>query len=305
MVSPAERGAESRHGQDRATVPAVKRAVAALTMVVVWLGPATAKAWPPDVQTASRYASERAGDVSFAVIGPRRVHYSWRASTRVPAASVIKVMFMTAYLRQESVKYRDLRQWERELLGPMIRRSDNPSADRVADMLGPKRMYRLARKAGMRRFHYTRPWGLSTITATDQVRFMFELEQYLPSRHESYARSLLREVVPWQRWGIGRVQHPKWRYFFKGGWGSGSGDVCHQLAFLERGDMRIAAAVMITDSPSHAYATETLEGVFRRLLRYLPKPQSQAARRFAVRLPQALPAPQPRSTARPRALLGA
>jgi len=41
---------------------------------------------------------------------------------------------------------------------------------------------------------------------------------------------------------------------------------------MERGDLRIAAAVMITNSPSHDYAKETLEGVFRRLLLDLPKP---------------------------------
>ena len=211
--------------------------------------------------------------MSFAVIGPRGVHYSHRAFTRVAAASVIKVMFLVAYLRQESVKHRPLRPSERQLLGPMIKRSDSVAASRVADMLGPARIYRLARRAGMRHFHYIRhPWGNSTITAAEQARFMFELELYIPKRHEPYARYLLAHVVPSQRWGIGRLRHPKWRLFFKGGWGSGTGSVCHQVAFLERGEMRIAIAVMITNSPSHDYATETLEGVFRRLLRRLPKP---------------------------------
>jgi hypothetical protein len=43
---------------------------------------------------------------------------------------------------------------------------------------------------------------------------------------------------------------------------------------LELGDMRITLAVMITDSPSHDYAKQTLEGVFRILLRDLPKPST-------------------------------
>lgn len=100
---------------------------------------------------------------------------------------------------------------------------------------------------------------------------MFELERFIPARHDRYARYLLSHVVKPQRWGIGEVRKPNWRFFFKGGWGTGTGAVSHQVAFIERDDMRIAIAVMITDSPSHAYATRTLRGVFERLLDDLPK----------------------------------
>jgi hypothetical protein len=134
-------------------------------------------------------------------------------------------------------------------------------------------MYRLARDASMRRFYYTRPWGSSLITASDQARFFFRLERYIPRRHEDYARYLLSHVTTSQRWGIGEIQKPNWRFFFKGGWGSGSGAVCHQVAFIEREGNRISAAVMITGSPNHEYATNTLRGVFRRLFQDLPKPQ--------------------------------
>jgi hypothetical protein len=68
------------------------------------------------------------------------------------------------------------------------------------------------------------------------------------------------------------VTKPNWEFFFKGGWGSGSGAVSHQVAFIEREGMRIALAVMVTNSPDHAYATETLRGVFARLMDDLPKP---------------------------------
>ena len=102
---------------------------------------------------------------------------------------------------------------------------------------------------------------------------MYRLDDFIPGRHERYARRLLSHVIEPQRWGIGELRKPNWRVFFKGGWGSGSGAVCHQVAFLERDDQRIAVAVMITNSPSHAYATHTLRGVFRRLLEDLPKPR--------------------------------
>jgi hypothetical protein len=178
-------------------------------------------------------------------------------------------MFMTAYLRR--ARGRDLKENDKSLLRPMITRSANEPATRIANMLGPRPIYALARDARMRNFHYTRPWGSSTITAADQVGFMYRLERLIPDRHDSYARYLLSHVVESQRWGIGELHKPNWRFFFKGGWGSGTGAVCHQVAFIERDGMRIAVAVMITGSPSHAYATNTLKGMFERLLEDLPR----------------------------------
>jgi hypothetical protein len=250
----------------------VGRRLSSLVLIGVLLIPSPAAAWPPDTDRVLRYISKRAGSVSFTVIGPQGRRFAHRRYREVSAASVIKVMFMVAYLRQPSVRDRRLRESDRDLLRPMIRRSDNTAATRIADLLGPRPINRLARRADMEHFHYTRPWGLSTVTAGEQARFVYKLERYIPERHEGYARYLLSHIVSSQRWGIGELNHPNWRFFFKGGWGSGTGAVCHQVAFLEREDMRIAAAVMITGSPSHEYAKETLRGVFQRLLRDLPKP---------------------------------
>jgi hypothetical protein len=244
---------------------------AGLILAGVLLLPGVAAAWPPNRDEVLDYISERAGSVSYTVIGPGGHSFAYRSHREVVAASVIKVMFLVAYLRQPSVRDRSLRQSDEEMLAPMIRRSDNAAATRVANLLGPRPINRLARRAGMDHFRYTRPWGLSTITAGEQAGFMYELERYVPNRHEDYARFLLSHIVRGQRWGIGKLRRPNWRFFFKGGWGSGSGAVCHQVAFLTRENMRIAVAVMITNSPSHDYAKETLRGVFGRLLRDLPK----------------------------------
>ncbi|HEX9374660.1 MAG TPA: hypothetical protein VGB19_00235 [Actinomycetota bacterium] len=253
----------------------VRRTSAALaaSALIVGLSAGPAGAWPPDVGASRDYAATRSGDVSFTVIGPKGNAYGWRGSRAVPLASTVKVMFMVAYLRMPSVRDRDLRPSDRELLGPMIKRSDNLAATRVSEIVGARRLYALANVAGMDHFHFVpHPWGLSSDTSGEEARFMFRLERYIPDRHEAYARYLLAHIVPSQRWGIGRLHHDKWKLFFKGGWGSGTGAVEHQIAFLERGDLRIAAAVMITNSPSHDYAKVTLEGVFRVLLRHLPVP---------------------------------
>jgi hypothetical protein len=219
---------------------------------------------------AIRYAERRQGDIGFAVVGPAGRLYRYRAARRVPGASVVKVMFMVAYLRRPSVRDRRLRRRDRQLLRPMIRRSDNEAATRVADILGPRPIYRLARRARMEHFRYTRPWGLTSVSARDQARFMFQLEHYIPGRHEAFARRQLASIVPRQRWGIAAIPLSGYNLFFKSGWGSGTGRVSHQVAFIEKGDRRVAVAIMTEHSPSHPYSKRTLRGISGRLLRALP-----------------------------------
>jgi Beta-lactamase enzyme family len=228
--------------------------------------------WAPRMRSAKRYAKRRAGQVSFAVVDLRgRMHTYNRADT-APTASVIKVMFLAAYLRQRSVRHRDLRGSDRALLGPMIKRSDNVAATRVRDIVGARAIERLARDARMRDFHFdSSVWGLSRTSARDQARFMYRLHHYIPKRHRRYARHLLHSIVPSQRWGIARARPRGWRLYFKGGWGSGSGAVDHQVAFLQNHHGRVGVAILTESDGSHSYGKQTLKGVAERLLRGLPR----------------------------------
>jgi hypothetical protein len=187
----------------------------------------------------------------------------------VPSASVVKAMLLVAYLRQSDVRQRRLRRADRSLLGPMIRRSDNAAASQVCNIVGSDGLARLARRVHMRRFHATRPWGLSTIDVADQTRFFLHIDRQIPRRHRRYAMRLLGSIVPAQRWGIAGARPRGWALYFKGGWGSGTGWADHQVALLRRGSRRVAVAILITSSPSHAYGNETLRGVAARLLRGL------------------------------------
>ena len=214
-----------------------------------------------------RYADARAGTVSFAVRTERGV--AGRSPDRVfPSASVVKAMMLVAYLRRPSVRKRDLRPDERNLLTPMVRWSSNKDASAVSVKLGFGALDRIARRAGMRSFVEAPQdcWGCSRITARDQTRFFLAIDRLLPRRHRAYGLGLLARVVPRQRWGVARAAPRGWQLYFKGGWGSGRGLVDHQVALLTRGRERVAVAVLTSGSPSHAYATETLRGVFGRLL---------------------------------------
>ncbi len=218
----------------------------------------------PNVEAAREYAATRPGTVAFAV---RTEEDFWGArEDRVfPSASVLKAMLLVAYA--QDARDRPLRRDERALLAPMIRRSENAATNTIFIRLGTKRLERLARDAGMTRFQAASPiWGNSRITARDQTRFFLHIETLLPPRHRAYGLRLLRQIVPSQRWGIGRLDLPDWRVYFKGGWGAGTGAVDHQVALLRRGDERIAVAVLTANNGSHSAGKQTLEGVFRRLL---------------------------------------
>jgi Beta-lactamase enzyme family len=174
-----------------------------------------------------------------------------------------------AYLRRPAVRSRPLRRADRALLAPMVRWSDNVAATRVRDIVGNGALTRLARAARMRAFAVAPLWGMSLMSAADGARFFLLLPRLVPRRHRDTALRLLRSIVPSQRWGIGRERPRGWALYFKGGWGSGSGAVDHQVALLRRGRRRVSVAIMTTGNPSHAYAVRTLRGVAARLLRRL------------------------------------
>jgi hypothetical protein len=246
--------------------PALALALAGVALLTAATG---AQAWAPDVKAAKAYARERRGIEAFAVRTPDR-HWGYRARRTFPSASVLKAMLLVAYLRQRSVRDRPLRAAEKRLLEPMIRRSANAPASVLVTRLGARRLNRLARHAGMRRFTpVTGIWGLSRIDAEDQARFFLQIDRLVPARHRRYALHLLASVIPRQRWGIARVAPAGWRLFFKGGWGSGSGLVDHQVALLTRGGERVSVAILTYADGSHAYGKRTLRGIARRLLRGL------------------------------------
>jgi hypothetical protein len=197
-------------------------------------------------------------------IDQRGETYGFHAGSTAPAASVFKVMLLAAFLRMRHE--RGLSPHDRALLAPMIRRSDSVAATTVRDIVGRRRIERLAGVAGMRDFRYHAIWGLSRTSPRDQARFMEHLQSYIPRRHRAYARYLLSHVIRAQRWGVGRVVPQRWKLFLKGGWGSGSGRVDHQVALLKSDRRRVALAIFTQFDPDHRYGKQTLMGVASRLL---------------------------------------
>ena len=239
-------------------------AAAALGALLVAPSSAHAEQWKPDIAGAARWAAARQGSITFAV----RTEEDLRGrglDRQVPSASVFKAMLLVTYLRQAGVRDRALTAADRALLAPMIRRSDNVAATRVRDIVGNGAVVRLARRVGMTRFVIRQIWGLSLVTARDQTRFFLHIDRFVPARHRAYALRLLRTIVRPQRWGMAQAIPDGWRLYFKGGWGSGTGAVDHQIGLLQRREDRVAVAILTVNSPSHAYGKATLKGVAKRL----------------------------------------
>jgi hypothetical protein len=245
-------------------------APAARSITPVPCAPSRAAAgWVPGVAGARAWIHARRGDISFAVRAGTRT-WGYRQHHAVPAANLLKAMSLVASLDPPGVRHRRLRPGDAVLLVPMIRRSDNLAATRVRDIVGDRRLVVLARAAGMSQFRPAPIWGLSQTTAADQSRFFLRIDHTVVARHRAFAMLQLRSIVRSQRWGIGRLRLPGWTIYFKGGWGTGTGRVDHQVALLKRGCIRVAVAVMTTDDGSHADGQQTLVGIFRRLLGGLP-----------------------------------
>ena len=226
--------------------------------------------WHPDMSAAIAYAHGRTGDIAFAVrtrgsfYGYRQFHQEW-------SASVLKAMMMVAYLDMPSVANRPLNSSDTSLLDPMITQSDNAAADVVDQIVGTSGLDALAARLKLRGFAATAPiWGESLITPANQTRFFLHIDRDIVQRHRAYAMHLLASITPSQRWGIGEVAPRGWSLYFKGGWGSGTGLIDHQVALFSRGCARFSVAVLTMNDGSHDYGKETLRNMFHILLRGLP-----------------------------------
>jgi hypothetical protein len=201
---------------------------------------------------------------------------------------VLKAMLLVAYLRRPNVRARELERWERDLLAPMIQRSDNGAAVRMIGLVGEARLEALGKTAGMEHFRLHWPgWGQSEITPRGQALFFHGIDRLVPARHRRYAMRLLATVVSSQRWGVGRVPRGLWKLYFKGGWSTGTGLVDHQVALYRAGGERFSLALFTRFDPNHEYGKETLRGLATRLLRGVPAPRGRLPRAGRVALNRA------------------
>ena len=155
--------------------------------------------WHQRVRDATRFLSTRTGAASFAVVDERGRIHGYRRGVQYSSASLVKAMLLVAYLDRRDVRRRALHRGERRLLGPMVRLSDNDATSAIYARVGVDGLNRLAHRGGMRHFTANPVWGGCQVTARDQARFFRRIRGLLPKLHRSYAMSLLRHIVSYER----------------------------------------------------------------------------------------------------------
>ncbi|HLB21575.1 MAG TPA: serine hydrolase, partial [Solirubrobacteraceae bacterium] len=218
------------------------------------------------IAAAVRYLDGRAGRTSLAVLDSAGRLSGVRLHSHFQSASVVKVMFLTAFLQRLHADRRGVSALDRSLLNPMIHESNNAAASAVLDRVGGAAVARVAHEAGMRDYAPGVGWWAFTQTsAADQARFFIDIERLIPREFWPYARGLLAGIEPEQSWGVPEVARPRWEVFFKTGALPSEG-LFNETARLERPGVTFAVSVFSTGDPSQAYGEETMRGVAARLL---------------------------------------
>jgi hypothetical protein len=248
-----------------------RRAGACPSAGLLYSGQGSGQPLPPfpstaAVAAAASFLAARAGRTSFAVLDSSGRLSGLNVREHFETASVVKVMFLTAYLQRLAAAHRQLDSYDRSLLYPMIHESNNEDASAVLGIVGQGAVERVAREAGMQDYA---PgvgwWAYSQTSAADQARFFAQLHSLIPARFYGYARELLSTIEPSQSWGVPPVARPDWRVYFKTGALPSQG-LFNEVALLQRGDVSFTLAVFTDGEPSMEYGEQTIAGVAQRLL---------------------------------------
>ncbi|MER5944513.1 serine hydrolase [Streptomyces sp. NPDC001904] len=238
--------------------------------------PALAGQLTRDLRTA---LAGRRGTVSLAVHDDRTgLDCTLTPRTRYDAASLVKVLMMEATLRRAQSRGRGPTAWERDNLGPMIRRSDNAAAGRLWNDLGRTRLGTTLTQAGATRtvlgpYGY---WGLTRTTAADQLRLLGKLtarRSFLTATSRAYGLKLMSEVRKNQRWGVPAGMPRGLRAHLKNGWlpRATHGWRIHSIGAFTGQGRTYRIAVLSHDNPSMAYGVRTVERVAQAVHRTLNK----------------------------------
>ena len=225
-------------------------------------------AYPPAaaISAAVSFLDGRAGRTSLAVLDSSGHVSGTRLDEHFQSASVVKVMFLTAFLQRLAADRRALSASDEALLYPMIHESNNEAASAVLARVGLPAIARVAREVGMRDYAPGVGWWAYTQTsAADQVRLFAALPRLIPAQFYAYALGLMSGIEPEQSWGFPPVARPTWNVFFKTGALPSEG-LFNEAARLERPGVTFTVAVFTTGDPSMSYGEATIAGVAERLL---------------------------------------
>ena len=145
---------------------------------------------------------------------------SLHANKHFIAASVIKVTIISALLLKEGGQSH-LTADQRILAREMITESDDDAATDLWDEVGMPGMQAFLNKARMRHTVLNVAWGLTELTAHDEMTLLHVLttsNKVLSRNSRNYVLRLMADVVPSQRWGVSAGAPSDVTVHIKNGW---------------------------------------------------------------------------------------
>jgi hypothetical protein len=230
-------------------------------------------------RTLDRHLAGWPGRLSAAAadLGTGRT-FRYRAHERMITASTVKVEILMGLLLTAS--WRELGAHTRRLAGLMIRASDNRAADRLWEVLGyAAGLNRVSWAFGLRhtgavdgRCVDLYCWGVVRTTAADQVRLMRQLATGagpLAAADRRAVLSLMRDVLPRQRWGVSAGACAGDTVAVKNGWMRRVHNhlwVIASVGLITRHDRHYAIAVLSEGSATMAEGVARVERVARAIM---------------------------------------
>jgi hypothetical protein len=143
-----------------------------------------------------------------------------RQSVHFYSASVIKVTILSALLLKKG-GLAHLTTAERDLAYVMITQSSNSAATKLWNEVGMSHMQRFLNEARMRQTVLSSAWGLTLITAHDELRLLHLLTtkgKVLSNAARAYVLRLMSKVVVAERWGVSAGAPRNVTVHIKNGW---------------------------------------------------------------------------------------
>ena len=144
------------------------------------------------------------------------LHSSWHFD----AASAIKATIISALLFKVGGPAH-LTKTQRHLAWLMITESDNDAATTLWDEVGMRHMQAFLNRAGMRHTILNDAWGLTLLTAHDEMTLLRVLTtpgKVLSAKSRGYVLWLMAHVVSYERWGVSAGAPSDVTVHLKNGW---------------------------------------------------------------------------------------
>jgi beta-lactamase class A len=184
------------------------------------------------------------------------------------AASVIKVTIISALLEKIGGPSH-LTAAQRSLAWSMITESDNNSATKLWNEVGLPGMQRFLDLAGMTHTELNAAWGLTRITAQDELtllRVLTSTGKVLSTASRSYVLRLMTHVISTQRWGVSEGAPSGVTVHIKNGWlpyPTGSDWRINSIGAFTGPHINYLIAALTSQNPSMEYGIDTIQAAAR------------------------------------------